>query len=62
MGMKVEVTHADISNEMGVVATVQLVDENVVQVNIRQVTGWNDWIEVYEAVKRIMMLMEVKND
>jgi len=60
--MKVEVTHADISNEMGVVATVQLVDENVVQVNIRQVTGWNDWIEVYEAVKRIMMLMEVKND
>lgn len=60
--MKVEVTEAQVVNEMGIVATVQLVDENVVQINIKQVTGWNDWIEVYEAVKRIMMLMEVKND
>ena len=60
--MKIEVTHASVTNEMGVVATVSLVDENVVQINIKQVTGWNDWIEVYEAVKRIMMLMEVKND
>lgn len=58
--MKVEVTNASVTNEMGVVATVSLVDENVVQINIKQVTGWNDWIEVYEAVKRIMMLMEVK--
>ena len=58
--MKVEVTNAIVTNEMGVVAAVQLIDENVVQVNIKQVTGWNDWIEVYEAVKRIMMLMEVK--
>ena len=58
--MKVEVTHASIVNDMGVVATVQLVDENVVQVNVKQCTGWNDWIEVYEAVKRIMMLMEVE--
>jgi len=60
--MKVEVTEAQVMNDMGVVATVSLVDENVVQINIKQVTGWNDWIEVYEAVKRIMMLMEVKND
>ena len=58
--MKIEVTHASVTNDMGVVATVSLVDENVVQINIKQVTGWNDWIEVYEAVKRIMMLMEVK--
>lgn len=60
--MKVEVTEAQVVNDMGIVATVQLVDENVVQINIKQVTGWNDWIEVYEAVKRIMMLMEVRND
>lgn len=60
--MKVEVTEAQVVNDMGVVATVHLVDENVVQVNIKQVTGWNDWIEVYEAVKRIMMLMEVNRD
>jgi hypothetical protein len=57
--MNVEVTHASIVNDMGVVAMVQLVDENVVQVNIKQVIGWNDWIEVSEAVKRIMMLMEL---
>jgi hypothetical protein len=60
--MKVEVTHASIVNDMGVVATVQLVDENVVQINIKQVTGWNDWIEVYEAIKKIMLMMGVKND
>lgn len=58
--MKVEVTEAQVVNEMGVVATVQLIDENVVQVNIKQVTGWNDWIEVYEAIKKIMLMMEVK--
>lgn len=62
MNMKVEVTEAQVVNEMGIVATVQLVDENVVQINIKQVTGWNDWIEVYEAVKRIMLMMEVKRD
>lgn len=60
--MKVEVTEAQVVNEMGVVATVQLIDENVVQVNIKQVTGWNEWIEVYEAIKKIMLMMEVKND
>ena len=60
--MKIEVTNASVVNDMGVVATVHLVDDVCVQVNIKQVTGWNDWIEVYEAVKRIMMLMEVKND
>lgn len=60
--MKIEVTNASVTNEMGVVATVQLIDENVVQVNIKQVTGWNDWIEVYECIKKIMLLMEVKND
>ena len=60
--MKVEVTEAQVVNDMGVVATVSLVDDVCVQVNIKQVTGWNDWIEVYEAVKRIMMLMEVNRD
>ena len=60
--MKVEVTHASIVNDMGVVATVSLVDGVTVKVNINQYVGWNDWIEVYEAIKKIMMLMEVKND
>lgn len=58
--MKVEVTEAQITNDMGVVATVSLVDDVTVKINVNQYIGWNDWIEVYEAVKRIMMLMEVK--
>lgn len=60
--MKVEVTNASVVNDMGVVATVSLVDGVTVKVNINHYVGWNDWIEVYEAVKHIMMLMEVKNE
>jgi hypothetical protein len=60
--MKIEVTHADVVNQEGVVATVTLVDENVVQVNIKQVTGWNDWLDLTDAVRRVMLLMEVKHD
>ncbi len=60
--MKVEVTEAQVVNDMGVVATVSLVDGVTVKVNINQYIGWDDWIEVYEAIKKIMMLMEVKND
>jgi hypothetical protein len=60
--MKIEVTEASVTNDMGVVATVSLVDGVTVKVNINQYIGWNDWIEVYEAIKKIMMLMEVKND
>lgn len=60
--MKIEVTHANVVNGMGVVATVELVDGVCVKVNINHYVGWNDWIEVYEAVKRIMMLMEVNRD
>lgn len=60
--MKVEVTHASIVNDTGVVATVQLVDETVVQVNIKQVTGWNDWNNLTDAVRKVMVLMEVNRD
>ena len=58
--MKVEVTNATVTNDMGVVATVQLIDENVVQVDIKQVTGWNDWNDLADAVRRVMLMMEVK--
>ena len=60
--MKVDVTEAQITNDMGVVATVDLIDENVVQVNIKQCTGWNDWLELNDAVRKVLLLMEVKND
>lgn len=58
--MKIEVTHASVINEMGVVATVELVDGVTVKVSINHYVGWNDWIEVYEAIKKIMLMMEVK--
>ena len=60
--MKVEVTHASIVDDGCVVATVQLIDDHVVQVNIKQVVGWNDWNNLADAVRRVMLMMEVKND
>lgn len=60
--MKVEVTEAQITNEMGLVATVSLLDENVVQVSIRQCTGWSDWLKLNDAVRKVMLLMEVNRD
>lgn len=60
--MKVEVTEAQITNEMGVVATVQLIDEHVVQVNVKQVVGWREWYDLTDAVRKVMVLMEVRND
>lgn len=58
--MKVEVTEAQITNEMGVVATVELVDDVTVKVNVNQYIGWNDWLDLTDAVRRVMLLMEVK--
>tara|TARA_R110000868_G_scaffold12616_3_gene59919 strand:- start:378 stop:560 length:183 start_codon:yes stop_codon:yes gene_type:complete len=58
--MKVEVTHASIVNDMGVVATVELVDDVTVKINVNQYIGWNDWLDLTDAVRRVMLLMEVK--
>ena len=58
--MKVEVTHANISSETGIVAAVTLVDEHAVQVNIKQVVGWNEWNDLTDAVRKVMLLMEVE--
>lgn len=58
--MKVEVTEAQITNDMGVVATVELVDGVTVKVNVNQYIGWNDWLDLTDAVRRVMLLMEVK--
>jgi len=60
--MKVEVTHASIVNDMGVVATVELVDDVTVKINVNQYIGWNDWLDLTDAVRRVMLLMEVRND
>ena len=58
--MKVEVTHANIVNDMGVVASVSLVDDVAVKVEINHYIGWNDWNDLADAVRRVMLMMEVK--
>lgn len=60
--MKVEMTEAKVVNEMGIVATVSLVDDVCVKVDVRQIVGWNDWNDLADAVRRVMLMMEVKND
>jgi hypothetical protein len=58
--MKIEVTHASIVNDMGVVATVELVDGVTVKISVNQYIGWNDWLDLTDAVRRVMLLMEVE--
>lgn len=60
--MKVEVTHASIVNDMGVVATVELMDDVAVKVDVKQVVGWREWYDLTDAVRKVMVLMKVKND
>lgn len=60
--MKIEVTHASVTNDMGVVASVELVDDVTVKVNVNQYVGWNDWLDLTDAVRKVMLLMEVRND
>lgn len=57
--MKVTVTEAEITNDMDVIATVTLVDENVVKVDIESVLGWQDWLDLTDAVRKVMLMMEV---
>ena len=58
--MKVEVTHASIVNDMGVVATVELMDDVAVKVDVKQVVGWREWYDLTDAVRKVMVLMEVQ--
>ena len=61
--MKVEVVEANIVDDNGfVIANITSVDASVVQVNIKQVVGWKEWLDLTDAVRRVMLLMEVKND
>lgn len=58
--MKIEVIRASIVNDMGVVATVELVDDVTVKIHVNQFIGWNDWNDLADAVRRVMLMMEVK--
>lgn len=61
--MKVEVVEANIVDDNGfVIANITSVDASVVQVNIKQVVGWKEWLDLTDAVRKVMLMMEVKND
>lgn len=58
--MKVDVTHCEIMNDAGdLVATVQLIDTSIVQIEIKHVLTWTDWLDLTDAVRRAMVLMGV---
>ena len=40
-----------------VVATVEAVDGIVARVEIKQVVGWNDWMDLTDAVRKAMHMM-----
>ena len=40
-----------------IVATVEAVDGIVSRVEIGQVVGWNDWLDLSDAVRRAMHMM-----
>jgi hypothetical protein len=51
---RIEVYDDEIGN---LVATVHQNDEVTVKVEIMQVIGWNDWLEITDAVRRAMHMM-----
>lgn len=66
--MKVDVTHCEIINRQGcVAATIQKIEElslqdpanPVVMVEIKHSITWTDWLDLTDAVRRAMLLMEV---
>jgi len=45
-----------------VVATVEAVDDIVARVEIKQVVGWNDWLDLTDAVRRAMHMMGMQDE
>ena len=58
--MKIEVTHASVVNDMGVVAAIELMDAVTVHIDVRQPLGWNDWLDLSDAVRKVMLMMEIE--
>ena len=40
-----------------IVAAVEAVDDIVARVEIKQVVGWNDWLDLTDAVRKAMHMM-----
>lgn len=61
--MKAYATRCEIVQADGaLLATVEAVDEVAVKIEIGQVVGWNDWLDLTDAVRKAMLMMEIKSD
>jgi hypothetical protein len=63
--MKLSVTPTRIEivdEEMNCVATVTMVDGVCVKVELPSVIGWNDWLEITDAVRRAMHMMGMQHE
>lgn len=58
--MKVDVTHCEIRHADGsLICKVELIDGTAVRVEITTALNWTDWLDLTDAVRRAMLLMEV---
>lgn len=44
------------------VATVKMYDDVVCKVEILQMVGWNDWLDLTDAVRRAMHMMGMQHE
>lgn len=56
---RIEIYDTEMKN---LVAVVEAVDEVCAKIEIRQVLGWSDWVDVSEGVRRAMILMGLKEE
>jgi hypothetical protein len=61
--LKVEATKIDITDSNDDLrARVELVDDGVVMVNLPHPVGWNDWLDLTDAVRQAMLMMGVRGE
>jgi hypothetical protein len=53
--VKIEIYDEEMNGH--IVATVEAVDGIVARVEIKQVVGWHDWLDLTDAVRRAMHMM-----
>jgi hypothetical protein len=53
--VKIEIYDEEMNGH--IVATVEAVDGIVARVEIKQVVGWHDWLDLSDAVRRAMHMM-----